>query len=141
MTSGIVQKIEGEYAIVQIQRQDMCGDCHACDAVHESKPCALKCINSVNSQVGDSVEVSLDNTVFLKATYIMYGLPLLGLIGGIAIGYFAAQFIPAINPELLMILGAIIGMLITFVIIKKRDENNKYKKMLPHIRHIKNSTH
>ncbi len=141
MPSGVVQIIEGEYAVVQIQRQDMCGDCHACDAVHVSQSCTLKCINSIKSEIGDLVEISLDNTTFLKATYIIYGLPLLGLGIGIALGYFIASFFPNINNELFMIAGAGLGMLITFLIIKSQDKKNKYKKMLPHIVKIINSTH
>ncbi|WP_070000844.1 SoxR reducing system RseC family protein [Cellulosilyticum sp. I15G10I2] len=141
MPIGIVEKIEGEYAIVQIKRQDMCGDCHACDAVHEAKSCTLKCINNVSSKVGDTVEISADNKTFLKATFIMYGLPLAGLIVGILVGYVISAFISQIDSELLMILGAVLGMMMTFVIIKNRDKKNKYNKMLPHIISIKNSTY
>lgn len=140
MPSGIVQKLEGEYAIVQIERQDMCGDCHACDAVHQAKECALKCMNNVQSQVGDLVEISLDNESFLKATYIVYGVPLAGLLGGVFIGFITAQLMGNINAELLMILGAIAGIVVAYRVINNRDKKNKYKKMLPHIIEIKNNT-
>ena len=141
MPSGIVQKLEGEYAIVQIKRQDMCGDCHACDAVHQAKECTLKCINRLQSQVGDLVEIEVDNGSFLKATYIVYGGPLVGLLGGMFIGFVIAQLIGTVNAELVMILGAIIGMVIAYRAINKRDKKNRYKKMLPHIIEIKDSSH
>ncbi len=141
MPSGIVQKIEGEYAIVEIKRQDMCGDCHACDAVHVSRACTLKCINNVHSKVGDSVEISLDNKTFLKATIIMYGLPLAGLIGGLLVGYIIGNFATYMDAEILMILGATLGMGLMFMVIKNRDKQNKYRKMLPYITSIKNSTY
>ncbi|MDF2878549.1 MAG: SoxR reducing system RseC family protein [Clostridia bacterium] len=140
MPSGIVQSIEGQYAIVEIKRQDMCGDCHACDAVHEAKECTLKCINNVRSQVGDLVEISLDQQIFLKATFIMYGLPLAGLMGGLGIGFLAAQLFTQLPSELLIIVGAFAGMLIAFLFINQRDKRNQYKKMLPHVISIKNST-
>jgi sigma-E factor negative regulatory protein RseC len=140
MPSGIVQSIEGQYAIVEIKRQDMCGDCHACDAVHEAKECTLKCINNVRSQVGDVVEISLDQQIFLKATFIMYGLPLAGLMGGLGIGFLAAQLFTQLPSELLIIVGAFAGMLIAFLFINQRDKRNQYKKMLPHVISIKNST-
>ncbi|MDF2594137.1 MAG: SoxR reducing system RseC family protein [Clostridia bacterium] len=140
MPSGIVQSIEGQYAIVEIKRQDMCGDCHACDAVHEAKECTLKCINNVRSQVGDIVEISLDQQIFLKATFIMYGLPLAGLLGGLGIGFLATQLFVQLPSELLIIAGAFAGMLIAFLFIKEKEKRNQYKKMLPHIISIKNST-
>ncbi|MDF2613022.1 MAG: Positive regulator of sigma(E) RseC/MucC [Clostridia bacterium] len=141
MPNGIVQKLEGEYAIVEIKRQDMCGDCHACDTVHEAKECKLKCINTAGSKVGDTVEISLDNESFLKATYIMYGAPLLGLLGGVGGGFIIAQLIKLNNSELLMIIGALAGMVAAYTVINKRDKKNRYKKMLPHIINIINSTH
>ena len=137
MPSGIVEKIEGEYAIVKLERQDMCGDCHACDSVHAAQSCTLKCFNDLHTQVGDAVEISVDNSTFLKAAVIMYGLPFIGLVGGIIGGYILSTFIPTVNGELFMILGALLGMLFMFFIVKNRDKKNKYKKMLPHIIGIK----
>lgn len=140
MPHGTVEKIEGEYVIVQIKREDMCGDCHACDAVHEAKSCTLKCINNMNSKVGDQVEISVDHDIFLKATFIMYGFLLVGLIGGIGTGYVVATWIDVIQAEILMFIGAIVGMGLTFIVIRQKDKKDKYKKMLPHIIAIKNST-
>lgn len=136
MPTGVVQKLEGEYAIVKIERQDMCGDCHACDTVHPKKECTLKCSNQVQSQIGDVVELSLDNERFLKAVYILYGLPLIGFLGGMGLGFIAAQAIGA-KSDLLMILGAVAGMLAAFMIIRNRDKKDKYKKMLPQIIEVK----
>ena len=133
MPNGIVQKVEGEYAIVQIKRQDMCGDCHACDTVHQAKECTLKCMNTAKSKVGDRVELLVDQTTFLKATYIIYGLPLIGLLAGVGFGYAAAIGLGLSDGDLLMIFGAIIGLLASYLFIKNRDKKNKYKKMLPQI--------
>lgn len=123
MPIGVVTKVEKEYVMVALERQDMCGECHACEILGEVKKCTLKCINQCKSQEGNLVEVDVAQTSFMRATFIMYGLPLIGLLIGVGMGYKYS--------EGLAILMGLILMMIIFWIIKYGEKRNKYVKMLP----------
>ena len=123
MPIGVVTKVEKDYVMVALERQDMCGECHACEILGEVKKCTLRCINQCNSQEGNLVEVDVAQTSFMRATLIMYGLPLIGLLVGVGMGYKYS--------EGLAILMGLILMMMTFLIIKYGEKRNKYVKMLP----------
>lgn len=125
MPVGKVEKLEKGFAIVTMERQDMCGECHACEMLGETKKCTLKCTNDCNSQVGDQVEIDVAKASFLQATLIMYGLPLLGLLIGIGLGSFISEVVS-------LILG-IVCMGLTYLLVRWGDKKNKYNKMLPAI--------
>ena len=123
MPVGTVEKVEADYLIVAIERQDMCGECHACEMLGEVKKCTLKCVYKCEGQVGDLVDIDVENTSFMKATFIMYGLPLLGLLLGIGIG---CRF----SDRVAIVLG-ISMMALIFGAIQYGEKRNKYRKMLP----------
>lgn len=123
MPVGTVERLESDFVIVSMKRQDMCGDCHACEMIGEVKKCTLKCVNKCNSQIGDRVEIDVANSSFMKATFIIYGLPLIGLLAGVGIGYKVSEA-----------LGIVLGVLFMagiFGLIKLGEHKNKYQKMLP----------
>lgn len=123
MPVGVVKKVEENYVMVTLERQDMCGECHACEMLGEIKKCTLKCINQCESKEGNKVEVDITQTFFMKATFIMYGLPLIGLLVGVGIGH---QY-----SEVLGILVGVICMMSILGVIKYREKHSKYVKMLP----------
>lgn len=136
MPKGTVEKVEGELATVSIERQDMCGECHACEVLGEVKKCQIQCIDKCQSQVGDEVEIDLDQASFLKATGIMYGVPLVGLFIGLGVGMLIpARFGKNVQEIGMMILGLLMMSLGLFW-VKGREKKHKYNKHLPSI--IKN---
>lgn len=133
MPYGIVKEKHEDLAVVTMERQDMCGDCHACEAMSGKKECTLTCRNHIACEVGDRVEVTLTNDHFLKATYIIYGIPLIGFIVGIGIGIFLAKVLTVGAEDLWIVVGAVLGTLIGIGYIKWRDKKKAYSKFLPHI--------
>lgn len=133
MPYGIVKQVDKKYALVEMQRQEMCGDCHACDALTTKKSCVLRCEKEIECQVGDLVELSLAQPTFLKATYVMYGLPLIGLILGIIMGYGGYCFFNTINEDVWVLVGGLIGIILPLLYIKWADQNGRFRKYLPHI--------
>ncbi len=131
MPYGVVKEIEKKYAIVQMERQEMCGDCHACDYISTKKSCTLKCEKQIECQVGDVVELNLAQPIFLKATYVMYGLPLVGLILGILIGYGASKYLSIGSEDLWVLVGGLLGVVLPLVGIKRAENQGKFKKYLP----------
>lgn len=135
MPYGVVKQVDKKYALVEMQRQEMCGDCHACDAISTKKSCMLKCEKEIECQVGDFVELNLMQPTFLKATYVMYGFPLIGLILGIMVGYGASHLfdINIVSEDLCVLLGGGIGVILPLLGIKWADHQGKFTKYLPHI--------
>ena len=134
MPIGTIERFEGKYAIVKIERHDMCGDCHACELLTDKKSCTLRCVNEVKGKIGDRVEVDLENQVFLKATYMMYGLPFIGFMLGLMGGYVLQAYLHISWGEILCVITALLGMGIMLGFIRIRDKKSAYKKYLPHIK-------
>lgn len=133
MPIGTVSKIEGNYVFVTMERQDMCGECHACEVISNPKKCEIKCLNNKNCKVGDTVRITLDDSRFLKSVLIMYGIPLIALFIGLLAGYGIANILQFNAKELWMVIGAIGMLVISYLGIHRLDYKKKYEKMLPKI--------
>ena len=82
--------LEGDLAIILMQRQSACSHCElnkgcGTGAIgrllgHRSKPLAIR--NDYNLKAGDRVLLGLPDRAFLNASLLIYGLPLVALIGG-----------------------------------------------------------
>ncbi len=85
-----VTGLDGNWALVQMQRQSACSHCEVSNGCgtgaigrllgHRRKPVKIK--NEYQLKPGDNVVLGLPEGAFLKASLLIYGLPLLGLIGG-----------------------------------------------------------
>ena len=72
--------------------------------------------NLCDAEEGDWVELELQENAFFNAVIVMYGLPFIGFIVGIVLGYFGVpKLIPNISPVLpslvLGVLGIVLAML------------------------------
>lgn len=81
---GKVIEVKGDIAKVQIQRSTSCGTCRACWKSEEGRLVACA-ENLVGAKVGQKVKVEVSGSI-LKAAFIVYILPLLGLIVGYGVG-------------------------------------------------------
>lgn len=82
---GYVIEIDGAMATVQFKRSKMCANCGACIMIGESDAkVTLK--NTLHAEIGDRVRVQLHAKRFLQANLLAYGIPLLTMLLGIALG-------------------------------------------------------
>lgn len=98
---GVVQKLSGNSATVVIQRHAACGECGACQIGKEKMTMETRAKNQAGAVVGDTVGVEMAFTGVLKATGIMYGIPLVAFILGCALGYLLSGqfgFDPVLAP-------------------------------------------
>jgi sigma-E factor negative regulatory protein RseC len=87
---AIVTGLDGDLAMIQMQRHSTCSHCELSKGCgtgaigrmlgHRSKPLAIG--NKFDLKAGDSVLLGLPERAFLKASLLIYGLPLAALIGG-----------------------------------------------------------
>ncbi len=96
--------------------------------------------NNVRAEVGDEVEIDLENMNFMTAILIAYGFPLLALMAGIFGGYYGLLAF-GMSDNTAQALGAIIGIVAlaaSYAVIKFNDEAiKKMKKFKPVIVGIK----
>ena len=96
--------------------------------------------NNVGAQVGDEVEIELENMNFMTAMLIAYGFPLVALMIGIFGGYYGLLAL-GLSDNMAQALGSILGIVAlaaSYAVIKYKDESiKKMKKLKPVIVGIK----
>lgn len=123
---GEIIELEGNQAIVRIQRSSACGKCGACKFGASRDGMLLSTYNHLNGKPGDFVEIELESSSIVKASIIVYLIPLLGLIIGVVVGYFLAGFFN-LDSGLLGAIGGILFTALTFLGIKAIDPLLKEK--------------
>ncbi len=117
-----VVSVDNETITGVLQRTDACGDCHACDIGENKNEMIITAYNQCNAKVGDNVEIDLSVNAMITATFVMYAVPLITMVGGFLIGNLFS--------EVLSFILGITCMIATYVVIRifnnKLDEN-KYK--------------
>ncbi len=116
---GKVFEIKDGMAKVTMQRHEACKDCHACD-IGKSEEMIIMAKPLCEVKVGDTVEVFLENKDFLKATAIMYGIPLIGLVIGFLVGYYGGEFF-GYNGDLIGFVLGIVFLIFTYLWIKSNE--------------------
>ncbi len=111
---GIVKEVNGEMLTVEFERQEACGDCHACHL--GSTNCAKHTITLAGkAEVGDEIVVEMDESHIMAASATAYMIPFAGFIIGLLITYALGL------PEPVMALGAIAGTALAYVVMRMLD--------------------
>jgi len=109
--------------MIRLQPQDGCVSCpltQFCVGSKESSPTVRATAPSEIAQ-GDLVEVSLDDSIILKASAIMYGIPLVAFLAGVLGGYGFSS-LTGLSASLSMAVPIVAGfvMLIPGIIFSRR---------------------
>jgi len=86
---GIVTKIESDTAWVTTTKTGACESCSAkssCTALGGGKEMEVKAINNAGARIGQQVVISFETSPLLKATFLLYVIPILFLLVGAFIG-------------------------------------------------------
>ena len=122
---GVVLKSENGIAEIGLIESEDCENCSAklfCKP-GEEKSKAIKAYDPYKTKAGDSVKISVSGSIVLKATILLYGIPLIILILGIWIGLI---FIPYnSSKELFSFMFALILMGLYYLIIYLYGKKNK----------------
>jgi len=120
---GLVVSRSGDVVTVRLLPHDGCASCaltQFCVGSKESDPTITASAPAEVVQ-GDSVEVTLDESLVLKATAVLYGIPLTAFLTGVLGGYVfssVAQLSGNLSIALPVVAG--FGMLIPGMIITRR---------------------
>lgn len=122
---GVVSRVEGAFALVDVSVSGGCGRCHeagGCGGVNIVRPFGsakrqLRVLNDIHAQPGDPVGVVVDDAVPLRAALLMYAWPVLGVLAGAGLGTAMAT---GSNADLLATLGAGAGGVVMYLFGRAR---------------------
>jgi sigma-E factor negative regulatory protein RseC len=126
---GVVTKIESATtAWVKTTKSGACKSCSArssCHSLGGGEEMEVEAINKAGAQIGQKVVLGFDTSPLLKATFLLYMLPILTMMIGAFIGQ---QLAPNLNLDT-SFLSAVFGFLffgLTLVFV--RSKGNKMAK-------------
>lgn len=110
---GTVVAVRGELAEVRFPRGRRCEGCGSCCVAADREAMVAEAMNPVGARPGDLVEVELPVTVSLRAAYILYGVPLLFFLLGLALGAASGWLLT--GGRLTLPLSLVLGFGMTFL--------------------------
>jgi len=118
---GKVIKVENGVAQVEMERTSACARCGICLSSSGDKP-ILYVKDSIGARPGDEVFLSVESKEILKAAFLVYLFPLVGLIAGYFLG------LKVFRTEATGILFAGIGFFTTLFFLYQYDKRLKAGK-------------
>ncbi|KAA5808279.1 SoxR reducing system RseC family protein [Thermoanaerobacterium thermosaccharolyticum] len=133
---GCVVSLKDGKAKVEIIRNEMCRKCHACDMGSNNR--MMIEVDAIDElKVGDNVLIEVKDISMLKATLIMYGIPLLFFFVGVFAGYAVAHIFGIDNfSQMIEAISGLLFTAISFIGIKyysKKVINKEYKPVIKKI--------
>lgn len=138
-----VLSVDGPSALVLVGRQSGCAVCDAgkgCGAglfgrLVRRKPLEIRLDNAAGARVGQSVQLGLQESLYMRLVIQLYGLPLVAGLGGGFIGRYLGMRAAAapVVLDALVLVGALGGALVALIFLhraSKRDINSKDIAML-----------
>lgn len=125
---GVVQQVAATKAFILINRSSACAGCHSKSACRpsETKEMIVEAINDINARVGDRVQVSVPTSSLLKATFLVYFVPVLALIAGAITGSNVAPSLQ-VDSTLASIVCGFLAMAVVFSAVKWFDRGANSK--------------
>ncbi len=91
---GVVVEVKGTAAVVRITETGGCGSCASagvCKAGSDGR--LLEAENAAGAKAGDKVAVEISGSSFIKASFVVYMVPVIMLFAG---AYFGGEYGPSI---------------------------------------------
>jgi sigma-E factor negative regulatory protein RseC len=146
---GHVLQTIGSRALISTARRGICDGCKtrsgcAFDMAPANdtleKPEEIMAANPVDARVGDTVEFDLPGHTELKLSFIIWVVPLLGLIGGAAAGAALHEAL-SLSRDPATLLGALTGLILSYLLVVLLDRRTgKDPRLEPRILKIVNAS-
>lgn len=88
---GKVIEVRENMAMVLMEETEKCKGCNLCKKIIPRQP-IISAKNLIGANIGDIVEVEIDEDVLFKISLFIYGFPLLGFLLGVIISYLIKNF-------------------------------------------------
>lgn len=135
---GTLVELKGkQIAVVLCQKQSACKHCPssgACQIGDDGKSMQVEAYNQIGAQVGDKVKVVTSTKHFLQSSFVLYILPVIGLLIGAVSGQLIAENTDiAVEPQLLAALIGTAFLIGTFLCIRVGTRALKREIFMPKI--------
>lgn len=126
---GRVVKVEGLQALVEMNRHSACAHCGICTLGSQDKM-EILANNSLGATVNDQVKVAVSGPVILRSAFVVYIIPIFGLV----LGYLLGRYL---GGEKLGVIFGIGGVLLVLFSLHYYDQKLKREnKLIVHITEI-----
>ena len=125
--SGRVAKVENDKVIVEVEKNSGCAECHvgcACDIDKSIR--LVEANNPLGADVNQYVQVSIPNDSVLRASFVVYIIPLAALIAGTLLGKYIGTRVGVKDLFEIFVGFACLGFSFLFV----RYYNNLFKRQI-----------
>jgi sigma-E factor negative regulatory protein RseC len=134
---GIVTAIQGSLAVTVTRREDACEHCNAKDSCEmlggTGANAEVKALNTAGAEVGDIVTISLRSSSLLKGAFVIYMVPVLGLLGGIVSGFGLASML-SLRQEPVVGTMAVLAHVASFLWLRQKARKlSKRREFIPEI--------
>ncbi len=137
---GQVTKVENDEVVVRLLRKEACAKCGACTAGLESKDMFIHANNLCDAGKNEWVEIYLEETNFLKAVGLMYGIPLIGLLIGLFAGMLLGRAYVPLYADVIGFACGIFGAGVTFLTLHLNEHRFNTKTYKPRAIRIVDTT-
>lgn len=129
---GIVTKVVSEGRVeIALSATEACEHCGACHRKEDGQA-SIEAIGIAGLASGDQVEIEISTGGMVTASFIVYLLPVLFLIGGYGAGATLAGIIPlGAGAEAAGIVGAFACLVVSFGVVRWYDGKVRSKGALP----------
>lgn len=134
---GTVKRLDGLFAIVNVEKKSACGSCKAGCKVSETGA-EIEALNKAEATVGQRVRVAMQPYLYLKGSILIYGIPALALILGAVIGkeYFSG-FFKNLDPDIVSAISGFSAFILSFAVVKllssRMEKKTEYKPVIVEI--------
>lgn len=122
---GIVIEALGLKAKVQVEKRSACESCSAAAICHPPEHDYLEANNPIGAVKGQKVKVIVQPDQYLKASIILYGIPLVIFLGLVVIGkILAVRLVGELYSDLWAFIAACVGTFLTYMLIVRYHEKS-----------------
>ena len=135
---GVVAEIDGNIAKVAVMKKSACEQCSAAGVCHPGDQEYLEAANPLGAVKGQKVKVVIAPQMYLKASIILYGIPMVALIAGAIVAKkIAVLYVGEEHSDLWAFIAGMACTFISFLFIrsynKKVEKTQKYKPVIVEI--------
>lgn len=99
---GIVSKIDGLTAQVNVPKKSSCEGCTAGTCATGTQSMEIVALNKAGAEVGQKVKVIIHEQAYMKSSMILYGIPALAMVLGAVFGKeVTPHFFRGADPDML----------------------------------------
>ena len=119
---GTVEKTSTEKAFVRIERTSACASCESRSSCHvqDNRDFLVEVNNALGAGPGDVVEISMPSSSVIKASLVVYLLPVMGLLIGALTGGALAPSLD-MDPTTASLAGGGAGLVLSLILLKGLD--------------------